>query len=106
MRVLPTARPSCRCAPMPVGSAHAAANPKAGYRSAEHGIAVDRCARDRWLFDSLCGARAAADGQAVGRRLSSLSLSHCFSLTIPAQAAPHDHRSYLATTLSVRYTVT
>jgi len=40
-----TARPSCRRGAVLVWLAHAAGNPNDRDRSAEHGVAADRCAR-------------------------------------------------------------
>jgi hypothetical protein len=53
--VIPTARPLCRCGTMPVWSAHAAGNPNAGDRSAEHAVPADRCAREIVRFLKVVG---------------------------------------------------
>jgi hypothetical protein len=62
-------RPSCRRGTMRVWSAHATDNPKPSGRSAEHGIAADRFAREivRFLKSSR-GALAAAECHPVGPR--------------------------------------
>ena len=54
LRVVPTARPSCRRGTVPVWSVHAGGNPNVSDRSAEHAHAVDAAARpqDRGFFDS------------------------------------------------------
>jgi len=46
MGVVPTERPACRRDTRMVWSAHAGGNPSVIDRSAEHGIAADRCARE------------------------------------------------------------
>jgi len=53
LRVVPTARPSCRRSPVPVWTAHAGGNPNVSDRSAEHAHAVDAAARprDRGFFE-------------------------------------------------------
>ena len=71
--VIPNARgslqgPLCRCDSVLRWSAHAAGNPSDSDRSAEHGIAADRFAREiAAIFDVIpCSALAAAECQPVG----------------------------------------
>jgi hypothetical protein len=70
MCVIPTARPSCRRSTVRGWSALAVGNPNDGDRSAEHGVAADRFAREIVGFwHTPCGALAAAEHQTVGRRI-------------------------------------
>jgi len=67
LSVIPTERPLCRCGTMLVWSAHATHNPSNRSRSAEHGIAVDRFAREIGGFLKVVGsALAATECQTVG----------------------------------------
>ena len=66
--VIPTERPLCRRDTMQMWSAHAVDNPKERDRSAEHGVAADRFAREiDGFFKVVGGALAAAEHQPVGR---------------------------------------
>jgi len=66
---------------MRVWSAHAGGDPKASARSAEHGVAADRCARAIVRFlTAFPSALAAAEHQAV-RRPGRVIGTPCFDLT-------------------------